>query len=52
MTGSPIYAKKRLQFSLPVHPINKIEITANLPTAFVPFMWVEEVSHNNKFFFK
>lgn len=42
MTGSPVFAKKRLQFSLPIYPINKIDLSTNLPTLFLPFMWVEE----------
>lgn len=42
MTGTPLYAKKRIQFSFPLGKINKIDITKNLPDTLLPFLWVEE----------
>lgn len=42
MTGTPLYAKKRFQFSFPMHKVNKIDISQNLPTVLLPFIWVEE----------
>lgn len=42
MTGTPISASKRLQFSLQVKPIPEIEIMNNLPDAAIPLFWIEE----------
>ncbi|GLH13168.1 Sensory neuron membrane protein 1, partial [Gryllus bimaculatus] len=42
ITGTPLEARKRLQFSLPIHPVEKVALLANVPTALVPLFWVEE----------
>lgn len=43
MTGTPLAARKRLQFSLPIEPIAKVSFMKTLPEALLPIMWVEEV---------
>lgn len=42
MTGSPLSAAKRLQFSLQVKPIPEVEFMKNLPDVAIPLFWVEE----------
>lgn len=42
MTGSPLSARKRLQFSLPMEPVPKVSFMKDMPTAMMPLMWVEE----------
>ncbi|KAK6621164.1 hypothetical protein RUM43_011470 [Polyplax serrata] len=42
MTGTPLHAKKRIQFSFPLRKINKINITQTLPNVLLPFVWLEE----------
>lgn len=42
MTGTPVAARKRLQFSLPIEPIAKVSFMKTLPEALLPIMWVEE----------
>lgn len=44
MTGTPLEAKKRLQFNLPIQPQSKIDLMKNLPVALHPMFWVEEVN--------
>lgn len=44
MTGTPVAARKRLQFSLPIEPIAKVSFMKTLPEALLPIMWVEEVN--------
>ncbi|XP_049795759.1 sensory neuron membrane protein 1-like [Schistocerca nitens] len=41
-TGSPMEARKRLQFNMFLHKINKIDLLANVPYALMPLIWVEE----------
>ncbi|XP_025831744.1 sensory neuron membrane protein 1 isoform X2 [Agrilus planipennis] len=43
MTGTPLGARKRLQFSMPLEPIPKISFMKNLPTTILPVFWVEEI---------
>lgn len=43
MTGAPVSAHKRLQFSLPLQKIPKVAMMAKLPEVMLPIMWVEEV---------
>ncbi|XP_017775707.1 PREDICTED: sensory neuron membrane protein 1-like [Nicrophorus vespilloides] len=42
MTGSPVAAKKRMQFSLPVHALAKVNVMKNLADTVIPLFWVEE----------
>ncbi|KAJ8927990.1 hypothetical protein NQ314_019518 [Rhamnusium bicolor] len=42
MTGTPIEAKKRIQFNLPVTPNNKITLMKNISQALHPIFWIEE----------
>lgn len=50
MTGGPVAAAKRLQFSMPLEPNPKLPIFANLPNTVLPLFWVEEgVRLNNTF---
>ncbi|XP_065158178.1 sensory neuron membrane protein 1-like isoform X2 [Atheta coriaria] len=42
LTGSPVFAKKRMQFSLPIHAIPKVTTMANMPDVMMPLFWVEE----------
>lgn len=44
MTGSPVQAFKRLQFSIPLHPYAKVPLMKNLPETVIPLVWVEEVT--------
>lgn len=45
LTGTPLSAAKRLQFSLEMKPIPEIGIMKNLPEAMIPLFWVEESAH-------
>ncbi|XP_044748496.1 sensory neuron membrane protein 1-like isoform X2 [Coccinella septempunctata] len=50
MTGGPVWARKRLQFNMPLEPNSKIGIFKELPTVVHPIFWVEEgVSLNDTF---
>lgn len=42
MTGSPLSAAKRLQFSLEVKKLPKIKLMENMPDILWPLFWVEE----------
>nr|UQE86052.1 sensory neuron membrane protein [Tropidothorax elegans] len=42
ISGTPLGARKRLQFNIPIHPIKKVNLMKDLPEALVPLMWVEE----------
>lgn len=42
MTGTPLSAAKRLQFSLEVKKLEKIELMQNMPDVIWPLFWVEE----------
>lgn len=42
LTGAPLQAYKRLQFSLEVKPIPEIEMLKNIPELYFPLFWVEE----------
>lgn len=45
MTGSPVYAKKRLQFNMPLKANPKVELFNNFTETVLPLFWVEEVSN-------
>ncbi|XP_050507504.1 sensory neuron membrane protein 1-like [Diabrotica virgifera virgifera] len=50
MTGGPVSAKKRLQFSMPLEPNQKVDLFKNFTTTVIPMFWVEEgVDLNNTF---
>lgn len=42
LTGSPLSAAKRLQFSLEVKPIPEVELMKNMAEVMFPMFWVEE----------
>ncbi|XP_069694772.1 sensory neuron membrane protein 1-like [Periplaneta americana] len=42
LTATPMVAYKRLQFSVPIHAIEKVDLMKELPTALVPILWVQE----------
>nr|QNL15118.1 sensory neuron membrane protein 2 [Aulacocentrum confusum] len=41
-TGSPMSARKRLQFNMFIFPVEKFKLMKNFPTALLPLFWVEE----------
>ncbi|KAJ8687778.1 hypothetical protein QAD02_023572 [Eretmocerus hayati] len=41
-TGSPLSARKRIQFNIMIHKIPKIKIMKEFPDAMLPLFWVEE----------
>lgn len=41
-TGTPLAARKRMQFNIPIHKIKKIELMRDLPDALIPIFWIEE----------
>ncbi|XP_058792829.1 sensory neuron membrane protein 1-like [Phymastichus coffea] len=41
-TGTPMFAKKRLQFNIPITKVDKFKIMKNFPDAMLPLFWVEE----------
>ncbi|KAJ3631491.1 hypothetical protein MTP99_012614 [Tenebrio molitor] len=50
ITGGPVAAAKRLQFSMPLEPNEKVPIFNKLPSTVLPLFWVEEgVALNNTF---
>nr|AIX97076.1 sensory neuron membrane protein 1 [Monochamus alternatus] len=50
MTGSPVFAKKRLQFNMPLKANPKIELFNNFTETILPIFWIEEgVELNNTF---
>ncbi|XP_046666680.1 sensory neuron membrane protein 1-like [Homalodisca vitripennis] len=42
ITGTPLSARKRLQFNIHLHAVKKVKIMINLPDALLPIFWVEE----------
>ncbi|KAJ8971698.1 hypothetical protein NQ317_014681 [Molorchus minor] len=49
-TGGPVYAKKRLQFSMPLETNPKVDLFHNFTETVLPMFWVEEgVELNNTF---
>ncbi|XP_044727690.1 sensory neuron membrane protein 1-like isoform X2 [Chrysoperla carnea] len=50
MSGTPMEARKRLQFNIPLEKIDKIALMKELPEALVPIFWIEEgVALNDTF---
>lgn len=45
VTGTPLSAAKRLQFSMDVKPIPEIQIMKTMPDVVFPLFWVEESAH-------
>lgn len=52
ITGTPVYAAKRLQFNLEVVPIEEVPYMANLREMYYPLFWVEEGAALTKDFVK
>lgn len=50
LTGSPVKATNRLQFSIPVEPIASIEYLKNFQKMVFPIFWIEEEVALNKTF--
>uniref|UniRef100_A0A1I8PEF0 Sensory neuron membrane protein 1 n=1 Tax=Stomoxys calcitrans TaxID=35570 RepID=A0A1I8PEF0_STOCA len=48
ISGTPLRAGKRLQFSMEIEPVPKIEPIAHLPKTVLPMFWVEEGAALNK----
>ncbi|XP_014250923.1 sensory neuron membrane protein 1-like [Cimex lectularius] len=42
ISGTPLVAKKRLQFNLPVHSVRHVNLTRKLKSTLIPIFWVEE----------
>lgn len=42
-------AKTRIQFSIPIHRVARVNMTGNLPQALVPFLWIEEVNEKSEY---
>ncbi|CAH1963590.1 unnamed protein product [Acanthoscelides obtectus] len=41
-SGSPLFARKRLQFNMPLEPVPKLELFKNFTETVVPMFWIEE----------
>ncbi|XP_058800607.1 sensory neuron membrane protein 1-like [Phymastichus coffea] len=41
-SGTPIAGKKRMQFNIMIHPVEKFKIMKNFPEALLPLFWIEE----------
>ncbi|CAG9762361.1 unnamed protein product [Ceutorhynchus assimilis] len=52
MTGSPLHARKRLQFSMPLEPNAKVDLFHNFTTTVFPLFWIEEGVDLNKTYTK
>ncbi|XP_055606895.1 sensory neuron membrane protein 1-like [Uranotaenia lowii] len=48
LSGSPVSAAKRLQFSIEIEPIRGHEVLGELPTVVIPMFWAEEGVSLNK----
>ncbi|XP_023289833.1 sensory neuron membrane protein 1 isoform X2 [Orussus abietinus] len=42
MTGTPVSARKRLQFNMFIQPVQKFKLMKTFPEAILPLFWVEE----------
>lgn len=42
MTGSPLSAARRLQFSMQVKPIPEVDLMKDFPDVTIPIFWIEE----------
>lgn len=42
LTGTPVHAKKRLQFNMFIRPVEKYKIMKTFPEALLPLFWIEE----------
>uniref|UniRef100_A0AAR5PYB4 Sensory neuron membrane protein 1 n=1 Tax=Dendroctonus ponderosae TaxID=77166 RepID=A0AAR5PYB4_DENPD len=52
LTGSPLSARKRLQFNMPLEPNPKVELFHNFTPTVLPIFWVEEAVDLNSTFTK
>ncbi|XP_058800682.1 sensory neuron membrane protein 1-like [Phymastichus coffea] len=41
-SGTPLEARKRLQFNIMIHKVEKVKMMKNFPEAMLPLFWVEE----------
>nr|AMA98190.1 chemosensory protein [Blattella germanica] len=48
MTATPVYAHRRLQLSIALHPIEIIEFMKEVPDVVFPILWVDEGIELNK----
>ncbi|XP_074041319.1 sensory neuron membrane protein 1 isoform X2 [Leptinotarsa decemlineata] len=42
ITGSPLSARKRLQFNMPLEPNQKVDLFKNFSATVIPVFWIEE----------
>lgn len=52
ITGSPLSASKRLQFSIDMVPIPEIDCMKSVPSTLMPMFWMEESVHLNETYTK
>ncbi|XP_057661882.1 sensory neuron membrane protein 1-like [Diorhabda carinulata] len=52
LTGGPVSVKKRLQFSMPLEPNQKVDLFKNFSSTVIPIFWVEEGIDLNSTFTK
>lgn len=52
ITGSPLSAAKRLQFSIDMVPIPQIDCMKSVPSTLMPMFWMEESVHLNETYTK
>jgi hypothetical protein len=43
MTSTPLFAHRRLQFSIAIHKVDAIDLTQDIPTVVLPILWIDEV---------
>lgn len=47
LSSTPLSAAKRLQFSMDIEPVGRVDMMSKLRTVILPLMWVEESAHLN-----
>ncbi|KAG5683890.1 hypothetical protein PVAND_013150 [Polypedilum vanderplanki] len=47
LSSTPLSAAKRLQFSMDIEPVRKVDMMSKLRPVILPLMWVEESAHLN-----
>jgi CD36 family. len=43
MTSTPLSAHRRMQLSIALHKIDKIDLMQEAPTIILPILWIDEV---------